>query len=335
MLEGMGVAGLTPSQRQAVGRSFYDLYPESRETRQRVAHALDGTVVNWSERIGEYTFETTLSPLRDREGVVTGLVGVGFRKSGEVVLPKPQGTSDTGDDADPSLRSLVLAQVSHEFRTPLNSIVGFASLLAENSELHLGEQDLFYIQRIIGNATHLLGVVGHMLNLTVIETGRIGLTLSEVDLGSLIRETVGEIQNDIRGRTLEMRLVIPDGALPLETDRQKLKQVLINLLANALKFTQEGSVAVSLIVDEFYRPERIEVTDTGIGIPVDKLDAIFDAFERGETAGNQKVEGTGLGLTISRAFCKLMGYNLRAASELGKGSTFTIVFSHRPAPTPE
>lgn len=327
MLEGKGLAEFTPVQRQSVGRSFFEFYPESHENRQRLAHALDGTVVSWTERIGDRTLVTTLSPLRDRDGIVTGLLGVGLATpttSQEMTGEREAGLTSPG--------SQFFAQVSHEFRTPLNSIVGFANLLSNKQESRFSEQDLFYVQRIIGNATHLLGVVSDMLNLSVIETGKVTMVLSEVDLGDLIRETIGEIGVDARGGALEMRTEIPEGVLPVVTDRQKLKQVLINLLANARKFTQQGSITVSVVMDEFLRPTRIDVQDNGMGISEEKLEAVFEAFERGEQAVGQYIEGTGLGLTISRALCKLMGYSLRTTSELGKGSTFAVDFSLRSTP---
>jgi signal transduction histidine kinase len=117
---------------------------------------------------------------------------------------------------------------------------------------------------------------------------------------------------------------IPKGAQSIETDRQKLKQVLINLLGNALKFTERGGIVVRVIVDVMRRPIRIEVSDTGIGIPKERLEAVFEAFEHGQTHGELETSGTGLGLTISRSLCSLMGYELSVESELGKGSTFTI-----------
>ena len=173
VLEGKGLAGLAPSQRATVGQSFFELYAESRESRQRLAHALDGNVVRWSERLGVHLFETTISPLCDRDGSITGLMGVALELPEEAAAPESQGETETRDAVSVlTNRSMLLAQVSHEFRTPLNSIVGFANLLSKNRESTQAEQEPFYVQRIIGNATHLLGVVEDMLNLTVIDTGK-------------------------------------------------------------------------------------------------------------------------------------------------------------------
>ncbi len=230
------------------------------------------------------------------------------------------------------VKSQFLAHVSHEMRTPLNSVIGFANLLTKNKEAHLSEQDLFYLNRIVGNATHLLKVVGQMLDLSMIETGKLGLVLSEVPLGELVRETIAELRGHAKSESVPMIADIPKGTQPIETDRQKLKQVLINLLANALKFTKSGAVTVRVAVDALRRPIRVEVIDTGVGIAQGRLEAIFEAFERAQPAANQESDGTGLGLTICRSLCNLMGYTITVESEVGKGSSFTIHLAGGPVP---
>ena len=222
------------------------------------------------------------------------------------------------------VKSQFLAHVSHEMRTPLNSVIGFANLLSKNKEANLSDHDLFYLNRIIGNATHLLNVIGQMLDLSMIESGKIVLTISEVSLAELIRETIAELRGHVRAESLSMIADIPKGAQSIETDRQKLKQVLINLLGNALKFTERGGISVRVMVDVLRQPIGIEVSDTGVGIPKERLDAIFEPFERVQPPGGSESEGTGLGLTISRSLCSLMGYEISVESEVGKGSTFTI-----------
>jgi PAS domain S-box-containing protein len=222
------------------------------------------------------------------------------------------------------VKSQFLTHVSHEMRTPLNSVIGFANLLSKNKEAKLSDHDLFYLDRIIGNATHLLNVIGQMLDLSMIESGKLTLAVSELSLAELIRETIAELRGHARAESVPMIADIPKGAQSIETDRQKLKQVLINLLANALKFTERGGITVRVIVDVLRQPVRIEVSDTGVGIPKERFDAIFEAFERIQPPGGPEFEGTGLGLTISRSLCSLMGYEISVESEVGKGSTFTV-----------
>jgi two-component system sensor histidine kinase/response regulator len=217
-----------------------------------------------------------------------------------------------------------LTHVSHEMRTPLNSVIGFASLLSKNKDSKLSDHDVFYLNRITGNATHLLNVISQMLDLSMIESGKLSLNISEVSLAELIRETIAELRGHAHAEALPMNADIPKSTQSIETDRQKLKQVLINLLGNALKFTERGGITVRVIVDPLRRPVRIEVSDTGVGIPKERFDAIFEAFERIHPTGDSVPEGSGLGLTISRSLCSLMGYEISVESEVGKGSTFTI-----------
>ena len=223
-----------------------------------------------------------------------------------------------------TIKGQFLAHVSHEMRTPLNSVIGFANLLSKNKEANLSEHDLFYLNRITGNATHLLNVIGQMLDLSVIESGKLILNISEVSLAELIRETIADLRGHSRAESVSMIADIPKGSQAVETDRQKLKQVLINLLGNALKFTERGGIIVRVIVDVLRRPIRIEVSDTGVGVAKERLEAIFEPFERVQPAGNSESEGTGLGLTISRSLCSLMGYEISVESDIGKGSTFTV-----------
>lgn len=336
LIQGSGLDFLTQPQRQLVGRSFFELYPESPDTRARFAQALEGRTVRWTDRLGERVFETNLSPLRHRGEVITGVLGIGIETSGRVTVEGGTQGENGGSSADlaSAISSLFLAHASHELRTPLNSIVGFAGLLAKNIESHSGEQDLFYVQRILGNATHLLGVVSEMLDSSVLATGKLKIAVSETHIGALVEETIAELQGHERASTLNLRVEIPGDARPIGADKQKLKQVLINLLANALKFTEQGSITVRVIVDEDRCPVRIDVTDTGVGIPEDRLEAIFEAFERGGEGTGQDIEGVGLGLTISRSLCDVMGYRIYAESELGKGSTFTVELSRLPVSSP-
>jgi PAS domain S-box-containing protein len=222
------------------------------------------------------------------------------------------------------VKSQFLAHVSHEMRTPLNSVIGFANLISKNKDAKLSDHDLFYLNRITGNATHLLNVIGQMLDLSMIESGKLSLNISEVSLAELIRETIADLRGHAHAESVPMNADIPKGAQSIETDRQKLKQVLINLLGNALKFTERGGISVRVIVDVLRRPIRIEVSDTGVGIPKERFEAIFEAFERVQPPGDSESEGTGLGLTISRSLCSLMEYEISVESEVGKGSTFTV-----------
>jgi signal transduction histidine kinase len=240
-------------------------------------------------------------------------------------------------------KSDFLASISHELRTPLNSIIGFANVLLKNRNGTLGDQELLFLQRIRDNGTHQLHLIDDLLDLSAIEAGKQRLVITSVSLEELVRDTVGQLEGRVTSKEVVLRVDLPTRMLPVETDSRKLRQVLINLVGNALKFTPTGSVRVSVQVSPTtLRPLRIDVTDTGIGIPANRLEAIFAPFEQVENGMSQK--GTGLGLTIARSLCHLMGYRLTVESEVGKGSTFSIHLETaptlppvepQPAPAPE
>lgn len=148
----------------------------------------------------------------------------------------------------------------------------------------------------------------------------------ETDLAGLILETLAQLEGRVADRPVELVAEIPEGTSTLLTDPSKLRQILINLVGNALKFTERGSVTVRVETADppFRHPLALHVVDTGIGIPGDRLEAIFEAFQQAEGGTSRKYGGTGLGLAISRSLCELLGYRMGVASEVGKGSTFTV-----------
>ena len=221
-------------------------------------------------------------------------------------------------------KSEFLASMSHELRTPLNSIIGFTSLLLKNRGGELRTRDLDFLGRVDRNGRHLLDLIDRLLDLSRIEAGRMELDFEPVVLGDLVRETLEELRPlaDQKGLTLEAD--VPSDLVLVKTDRARLKQVLINLVGNGLKFTQIGGVAVRLARRTDQRVS-IVVRDSGIGIPGERLAAVFEAFEQGEGGASRQFDGTGLGLAISRSLCQLLGFELLAESQLERGSTFTLV----------
>jgi PAS domain S-box-containing protein len=232
----------------------------------------------------------------------------------------------TAAEAASKAKSEFLANMSHELRTPLNSVIGFAAFLLKNKAGTLQTTDLSYLDRIQSNGKHLLGLIDTVLDLSKVEAGEMKLQIAPVEIGKLVRDTVDQLKGSVGDRPLELRAEIPDGLAAFDADADKLKQVLINLLGNALRFTERGSVTVR-VAAEAGRPARIDVIDTGIGIPADRRESIFEAFQQVESSASRKYGGTGLGLTISRSLCRLMGYRIRVESELGRGSTFSIVLT--------
>ncbi len=221
-------------------------------------------------------------------------------------------------------KSQFLANMSHELRTPLNSVIGFANILLKNKKGHLDEKELGYLDRVLANGRHLLALINEVLDLAKIEAGRMDVVLEDVDLAAFVVETVSQLEGQARERNVVLQADLPAEARIVRTDGAKLKQVLINLVGNALKFSEGGAVTVALAVDEAGVPTELAVRDTGIGISPERLEAIFEAFAQADQSTSRRFGGTGLGLAISRSICQLLGYDLDVASTVGVGSTFTI-----------
>ena len=222
-------------------------------------------------------------------------------------------------------KSQFLANMSHELRTPLNSVIGFAGILLKNKSGSLSPAELNFLERIQANGKHLLVLINEILDLSKIEARKVELQLAPVALEVLVRETIAQQEGLVRDRPVELRADLPPNLAHLEIDADKLRQVIINLIGNALKFTERGSVTVCVVATpDDARPVRIDVVDTGIGIPREKLGVIFDAFQQADAGTARKYGGTGLGLTISQALCQLMGFHLEVTSEVGVGSTFSV-----------
>jgi signal transduction histidine kinase len=219
--------------------------------------------------------------------------------------------------------------MSHELRTPLNAVIGFTNVMRRNRHGRLERDELTYLERISANGRHLLGLINEVLDLAKIEAGHEAAVLAPVGVAALVRDTLAELDVRASSASVRLRFDLPEGALEVESDEAKLKQVLINLIGNAIKFTPpKGQVTVRVGVDAATsRAHRIDVEDTGIGIPAERLDAIFEAFEQVDSDTARRFGGTGLGLAISRKLCDLMGHQLVVRSEVGVGSTFSILLA--------
>ncbi|MEP6730991.1 MAG: ATP-binding protein [bacterium] len=232
-------------------------------------------------------------------------------------------------------KSEFLANMSHELRTPLNSIIGFANVLCRNSTKVLGARELTYAERISFNGGHLLELVDRILDLSKVEQGELQLRCTWVHIDDLARSVCDNFADEAVAAGVSLGVEIDRGErpeeplAPLHTDESKLRQVLINLVGNALKFTPAGGrVSVTIVCDpDSGVPRRLDVTDTGIGIAPDAQARVFEAFEQAEEDTNARFGGTGLGLRISRALCESLGFVLSMQSELAKGSTLSLVFS--------
>lgn len=230
------------------------------------------------------------------------------------------------------LRSEFVANMSHELRTPLNSIIGFSGIMLKNKSGALNADDLRRAEKINRNGTHLLHLINDILDLSKIEADRMDLNLTSTRLVPLVQEVIDLLQPQADSRGLQLKLEVLQEEQIVETDDQKLRRVLINLIGNAIKFTHQGCVTVRVEApDASSGCIFLRVADTGIGITPDKLDTIFEAFRQADNSTTREYGGTGLGLTISRSLVELLGGTLTVESEIGKGSTFSVKLPVRSA----
>ncbi len=290
-----------------------------------------GEIVNKRRDGSLYTQEITITPVRDAHGQVVHFIAIEqditLRKHAEAELRRARDAAEAANRA----KTLFLANMSHELRTPLNAVIGFTNILLKNKEGKLDANDLGFLERIAANGKHLLGMIGQVLELSDIETHRVQLQSAPAALDRLILEVIAGFGPQLRDRPITLSAGLPDRIAPLKTDAAKFKQVLDILIGNALKFTERGSIVVRVAVDETTRqPVRVDVTDTGIGIPQDRLAAIFEAFQQADVGMTRKYGGVGLGLTLAKALCHLMGCRIEVRSETGKGSVFSVILPSRP-----
>ena len=235
-------------------------------------------------------------------------------------------------------KSEFLARMSHELRTPLNSIIGFANILRRNPGTSLGERELTYASRISANGAKLLDVVDGILDLSRVEQGELNLRCRWVQVDAVARTVCNDLVDDAAAAGVSLVVEVAEAASDIEpaaihTDEGRLRQILINVVGNALKFTPSGGrVRVAVARDaQSGKPNRIDVIDTGIGIAPDAQARIFEAFEQADEDTGARFGGAGLGLRISRALCDSLGFGLTLESVVGRGSTFTIDFTRAQA----
>ncbi len=230
------------------------------------------------------------------------------------------------------LKSDFLANVSHELRTPLSSIIGFAELLKEaheSREPRLGR----YAENILTSGRMLLEIINDLLDLAKIEAGKMELRVRPVDLAAICRDLVDFVRPLATKAGLNLELELGDGIPMMQSDGGKIKQILYNLLSNAIKFTPEGGRVALAVRTEGEQNVRLDVSDTGPGIPPEAMDTIFDKFRQIDQSRTREHSGTGLGLAISRELATILGGTLSATSEIDVGSTFSMVLPVR-APQP-
>jgi len=222
------------------------------------------------------------------------------------------------------LKSQFLANMSHEFRTPLNAILGYTHMLLQGVAGDLLPAVKRQLQRIDSNGRHLMTIINEILDITRIEAGKMPMQLSEFNLNELVPEVMTELDPVIaRSKLTVTPKLCPD--LPMVySDRQKVKQIIVNLLSNALKFTHEGGIQITVAYHQVDRTASVSVVDTGIGISPENHEKIFEDFRQVDDSPSRQYGGTGLGLAICRRLATALGGRITLESTMGKGSTFTL-----------
>jgi PAS domain S-box-containing protein len=317
--------------------------PELAE-RYRTSGTAQGTieVVQGNSR---RVLDVRVSPLRDRQGSLSGRLVVfrdvtereqaeqQIRTQNEALVKANEELAEARRVAEyaTQLKSQFLANMSHELRTPLAAIIGYTEIQLAGMAGEMNDEQRGYQERVLSNAVHLLGLINDILDLSKIEAGRMDLVQKPFNVRQWLDEIVAEtrVLPEEKGLRFEVKL---DDALPaaLVADSARLKQVVINLLSNAFKFTQQGTVTFEICTNDRHT-WKISVADTGIGIPAHAQETVFEEFRQVDGSTNRQHGGTGLGLAIVRRLVLMMGGTIRLKSEVGKGSEFTVILPYAAA----
>lgn len=224
------------------------------------------------------------------------------------------------------LKSQFLANMSHEFRTPLNAILGYTHMLLQGVAGDLLPAVRRQLTRIDSNGRHLLQIINEILDITRIEAGKMPLQISQFNVNELIPEVMTELEAVIARSKLTLTPRLSPAMPEVVSDRQKVKQIVVNLLSNALKFTHQGSIEIAVRHDAAEGMAEIVVKDTGIGIAPEHHEKVFEDFRQVDDSPSRQYGGTGLGLAICRRLAATLGGRITLTSTLGEGSTFTLIF---------
>ncbi len=281
------------------------------------AKDVDGNLTTWFS-----TKVPLFGPGQQVTGVLTVAQDITLRKKAELALQQAKDEAELATRA----KSQFLANMSHELRTPLNAIIGFSRLVIRRSKDTLEKRQFENMGKILASAEHLLALINDILDLSKIESGQVELRKTEVDLTPLIDQCLRNIEPLAASKALTLSRDSVEALPPIRTDPDKLKQILINLLSNAAKFTDKGRITVH----GERRGSRIalSVIDTGIGIPKWEQESIFEAFHQLDSSTTRKYGGTGLGLSISRHLAQLIGGEIAVESAPGEGSRFVLTLPY-------
>lgn len=314
----------------ALGRQAQTLYADPQHRERFMSALADHGHVEGMEmllrRAGGEEFWALIASQRvqfeGRPAMITGLADISDRKRMEGELHKAIWASEQATRA----KSDFVASMSHELRTPLNAIIGYSEILFEDAQSAGRESEMSDLRKIQDAGKHLLGLIDNVLDLSKIEAGKMTLYLETFELRAMIESVAATVTALARktGNTLVVNCADEVGTI--HSDLTKVRQILFNLLSNACKFTQNGTITLTALRDTNGAVDTIEfqVRDTGIGMTPDQQAKVFEAFTQADSSTTRTYGGTGLGLALTKSFCQLMGGDVRLTSEAGKGTTFVV-----------
>src|SRR5580658_1676477 len=320
----------TPAE--LLGKNDFDFYPREiatkfHEDEQRVIRSGQAEINREETGLDAHgnvsQVMTTEVPLRDKNGRVTGLVGIGHDITHLKKVQEEMQKAREAAEAASRAKSEFLANMSHEIRTPLNGVMGMTDLALETD---LTQEQREYLETVKMSGDSLLTVINDILDFSKIEAGKIDLEALDFDLRDSLESTLKTLAVRADEKGLELLCeVAPEVPEILRGDSSRLRQIVVNLVGNAIKFTDSGEIAVKVQTQAREGPDcvcQFTVADTGVGIPEDKRELIFKPFSQADTSTTRKYGGTGLGLTISTRLVKMMGGKIWVESEVGHGSQF-------------
>ncbi len=274
-----------------------------------------------------YWKDATVSPISDNAGNITHFTvienDITERRRMIEMLRNARDISESANRA----KTEFLANMSHELRTPLNSIIGFTNILLKKGQKDTDSQEMMFLQRIRDNGINLLNILSDILEISMVEAGKVSASYASANLSEILDTPLRHYQNLAEKKGLSFEINVPEALHPFQTDPDKLKSIADNLLSNAVKFTEKGGITVTVKKNpNTGEPAEIIIEDTGPGIPKERHESIFKAFEQVDYSKARRYGGTGLGLALANSYAELMNYQLIMETQVGKGTRFTVRF---------